>query len=67
MSSDKMRTKKIVAKRFKITATGKFMRGKQGGRHLRSHKSNRQLRKYNVKGTVAKGFERMIQQFLPYG
>ncbi|KKS40342.1 MAG: 50S ribosomal protein L35 [Candidatus Gottesmanbacteria bacterium GW2011_GWA2_42_16] len=45
----KMKTKKIVAKRFKVTSTGKLMRGKQNARHLRSHKSKRQLRKYNVR------------------
>ncbi|HCM37495.1 MAG: 50S ribosomal protein L35 [Candidatus Gottesmanbacteria bacterium GW2011_GWC1_43_10] len=63
----KMKTKKIVAKRFKVTSTGKLMRGKQNARHLRSHKSKRQLRKYNVRAQVSKGLEQTVRIFLPYG
>lgn len=35
----KMKTKKIVRKRFKITGTGKIMHRMQGARHLRSKKN----------------------------
>ncbi|EKD67925.1 MAG: hypothetical protein ACD_48C00152G0011 [uncultured bacterium] len=35
----KVKTKKIVSKRFKITATGKVMHNVQGARHLRRKKS----------------------------
>ncbi len=34
-----IKTKKSVAKRFKITATGKVMRSRAGRRHLLQHKS----------------------------
>jgi large subunit ribosomal protein L35 len=35
----KMKTKKIVRKRFKITGTGKIVHRMQGARHLRSKKN----------------------------
>jgi len=35
----KLKTKTCVAKRFKVTATGKVMMKKAGARHLLSHKS----------------------------
>jgi large subunit ribosomal protein L35 len=42
----KMKTRKSVAARFKLTATGKLKRAKPGRRHLltgKSHKRKRQL------------------------
>ena len=62
----KMRTKKIVAKRFRITRNGIILRGKQNSGHLKSHKSKRQLRRYNVPGHVSKGMQAAIRTFLPY-
>ncbi|PWU23336.1 50S ribosomal protein L35 [Candidatus Cerribacteria bacterium 'Amazon FNV 2010 28 9'] len=44
----KMKTRKIVAKRFKITATGKIMRRRQNSRHLRMNKSKKAIRRYSV-------------------
>jgi large subunit ribosomal protein L35 len=41
----KMKTKKIVAKRFKITKTGKIMFRAQGARHLRRNKSKSRQRR----------------------
>ena len=35
----KMKTKKIVRKRFKVTGTGKLVHRMQGARHLRSKKN----------------------------
>jgi large subunit ribosomal protein L35 len=48
----KLKTRKIVAKRFKITATGKIMRRAQNMRHLRRRKSKRQIRAYKVPKVV---------------
>lgn len=42
----KTKTKKSVLKRFKITKTGKVMRGSQYARHRRSRKNKRQIRRY---------------------
>ena len=43
----KMKTRKTIAKRFKITATGKILRGHQYSRHRMSHKSKRLRRSYH--------------------
>lgn len=61
----KMKTKKIVAKRFKITATGKVMHRVQGARHLRRKKSkSRQRRQDRMKQVTTRAFERSIHRFL---
>ncbi|HCM81917.1 TPA: 50S ribosomal protein L35 [Patescibacteria group bacterium] len=41
----KMKTRKIVSKRFKITSTGKVMHGVQGARHLRRNKTKSRQRR----------------------
>jgi ribosomal protein L35 len=41
----KMKTKKIVSKRFTLTKTGKLMHGVQGARHLRRKKSGSNKRR----------------------
>jgi large subunit ribosomal protein L35 len=41
----KMKTKKIVRNRFKITKTGKVMHRVQGARHLRRKKSKSRQRR----------------------
>src|SRR5215213_5843890 len=46
------KTKKAVAKRFKITATGKILRRKPGLRHLASSKSAKRKRKLGKVGQV---------------
>lgn len=44
----KMKTKKIVRKRFKITGTGKLIHRMQGARHLRSKKNKRRQRRQDA-------------------
>ena len=39
-----VKTRKAVAKRFKITATGKIKRSRSGKRHLLEHKSPKRRR-----------------------
>jgi len=60
----KQRTRKIVAKRFKITATGKVLRRTPTMRHLRRKKSKGQMRRYRryveVKGVMAKKIKAML-------
>jgi len=61
----KNKTRKIVYKRFKITATGKVMRRMPTMRHLRRKKSMKQIRRYRkyveVTGTIAKKIRSMLQ------
>lgn len=45
MAKNKAKTKKSVAKRFKITKSGKVLFRQQGFRHLRSKKNKAWLRR----------------------
>jgi large subunit ribosomal protein L35 len=61
----KMKTKKIVRKRFKITASGKVMHRTQGARHLRSKKSKaRQRRQDEPQEVKTIRYSRMVKRFL---
>jgi len=48
----KLKTRKIVSKRFKITGSGKVLRRAQNMRHLRRRKSKKQIRAYKVPKVV---------------
>jgi large subunit ribosomal protein L35 len=43
----KMKTKKSIKKRFKVTKTGKVLRKSSHSRHRKSHKSKRQIKRQN--------------------
>jgi large subunit ribosomal protein L35 len=60
----KIKVRKIVQKRFKITATGKIMRRKQNSRHLRMNKSKRAIRAYRVPVEVKGKWAKKIKQML---
>lgn len=64
MQKIKPKTRKGVAKRFKITATGKVLRRSQNMRHLRRKKSKKAIRAYRlpteVKGKWAKKIKQML-------
>jgi large subunit ribosomal protein L35 len=63
-SAARAKVRKIVAKRFKITATGKVMRRRQNSRHLRTNKNKKAIRKYRVPvevtGVLALKIKRML-------
>ncbi|NGX49898.1 MAG: 50S ribosomal protein L35 [Candidatus Anoxychlamydiales bacterium] len=50
----KIKTKKAVAKRFKVTGTNKLMRTKPGRRHLLTKKTTKRKRNLRKKTVVAK-------------
>ena len=58
MKKKKVKTKKSVAKRFKITKTGKVLHRGHGSRHLRSKKTKKRIRSLKkmkeIKGKFAK-------------
>lgn len=60
----KLKTKKIVAKRFKVTGTGKLMHRVQGARHLRRRKDKRRQRRQDRLKVISKSFDRKIKTFL---
>jgi large subunit ribosomal protein L35 len=61
------KTKKSVAKRFKVTATGKLLRRKPGLRHLASSKSSKRKRKLGKAGLVHKTMIARVKECLPFG
>jgi large subunit ribosomal protein L35 len=60
------KTNKAVAKRFKVTGTGKIMRRKTGRRHLLSCKSRKRKRSLSRPAVVESGLEGHIVQLLPF-
>jgi large subunit ribosomal protein L35 len=60
----KKKIKKSVARRFKVTKTGKVMFEHQYGGHLMLKKSKRRIRRLKEPGQLAKGFAKKIKQML---
>jgi len=61
------KTRKAVAKRFKITATGKVLRSQSSRRHLMSSKSAKRKRLLSKMARVDKTDEARIKANLPFG
>ena len=62
----KAKTRKIVAKRFKITKSGKILRRRQGLRHLKAGKSKSQKQRMKNVVEVNSSFSSKIRKMLPY-
>jgi len=60
------KTKKAVAKRFKVTGTGKVLRGHASRRHLLSSKSSKKKRHLAKAGLVHKTDLARIKENLPF-
>jgi large subunit ribosomal protein L35 len=61
-----IKTKKSVAKRFKITGTGKVLRSSAGRRHLCQGKSPKRRRSLRGTSVVDTTDEYRIKQSLPF-
>lgn len=61
-----IKTRKSVAKRFKITGTGKVMRSRAGRRHLAQTKNAKRLRRLGKMTVVDKTDVYRITQNLPF-
>ncbi len=61
-----IKTKKSVAKRFKITATGKVMRMHPGKRHLLATKSPKRRRHLGTETEVSATDTYRVTQALPF-
>jgi large subunit ribosomal protein L35 len=61
------KTKKAVAKRFKITGRGKILRSHSSRRHLLSSKRAKRKRHLGKMGLVHKTDEARIKANLPFG
>jgi len=62
----KARTRKAVAKRFKVTGSGRVMRRRQGKRHLNRRKNSKRLRRLGQPAMVEKCDEKNIKMDLPF-
>ena len=62
----KMKTKSSAKKRFKVSATGKVMRGQAGKRHGMIKRTNKFIR--NARGTTEMSApdQKIVKQFMPY-
>lgn len=60
----KQKTNKAIAKRVKVTARGKIKHKAAGAGHLKSRKSNKQLRSFRKDRDIAPGFAKMVRSQL---
>ena len=60
----KLKTRKSVSKRFKITKRGKVVFGHQYQSHLKLHKSKRRLRRLKEPGQMEGKFATKIKQMM---
>ena len=59
------KTRKSMAKRFKVTGTGKLRRRTPGHRHLLRKISKKQKRRASIDKTVAPGLARQVKIAAP--
>jgi large subunit ribosomal protein L35 len=62
----KAKTRKAVAKRFKVTGTGKVLRRKQGKRHLLQCKSRKRKRVLGQAALVSAADIKNVKENLPF-
>jgi large subunit ribosomal protein L35 len=60
----KIKTRKSIAKRFKVTNSGKMVRRGAQNRHLNANKSKRSSRRSKVLKTVPKSFAKKLKKLL---
>jgi large subunit ribosomal protein L35 len=63
----KLKTHKGAAKRFKLTAGGKIIRGHAYARHILTSKASKRKRKLDQNTTVDAADVRHVRAMLPYG
>jgi large subunit ribosomal protein L35 len=62
---NKIKTKKAAAKRFKITGTGKVLRGSVGKRHLLEHKAKKTKRQKRNTHELTSADKDKVKAMLP--
>ena len=62
----KLKTRKAVAKRFKLTKKGRIKRSKAFSGHLKTKKSSKRKRFLRGKGLVSKSDEKKMKRQMPY-
>jgi len=62
----KAKTRKAVAKRFKVTGTGKVLRRHQGKRHLLQNKNRKRKRALGKAALVSDADIKNVKENLPF-
>jgi len=65
-AAGKAKTRKAVAKRFKVTGSGKVLRRKQGKRHLLQKKNRKRKRNLGKATLVSKADLKNVKANLPF-
>ncbi len=65
-AAGKAKTRKAVAKRFKVTGSGKVLRRKQGKRHLLQKKSRKRKRNLGKATLVSAADLKNVKANLPF-
>ncbi len=63
----KLKTNRSVAKRFRMTKTGKIKKRNAGRRHALGNKTRKNKRQLRQKGYISSGDDKQIRRLLPYG
>ncbi len=63
----KLKTRKGVAKRFKITKSGRIKKRSANRGHLLSKRSTKRKRRLRKSGYLSRAEEKKIRRLLPYG
>ncbi|MDE3179274.1 MAG: 50S ribosomal protein L35 [Acidobacteriota bacterium] len=67
LANRKLKTHKGAAKRFKLTAGGKVIRGHAYARHILTSKPSKRKRKLDQSTAVSDSDVRRVRAMLPYG
>lgn len=65
-TAGKAKTRKAVAKRFKVTGSGKVLRRKQGKRHLLQNKNRKRKRNLGKVTLVSDADIKNVKENLPF-
>lgn len=60
----KIKTRKVAAKRFKVTGTGKLVHRVQGARHIRRRKDKRRQRRQDRQVALKPAMEKHVKTYL---
>ncbi len=60
----KIKTRKVAAKRFKVTGTGKLVHRVQGARHIRRRKSKRRQRRQDRQVALERAMVKHVKTYL---
>lgn len=66
-TAGRAKTRKAVAKRFKVTGTGKILRRKQGARHILTKKSRKRKRRLGTVALVDESNLKAVRENMPFG